>query len=94
MKSGDATTVEGSTLKVTASGEGVTVDTAKVTKADIEASNGVIHAIDTVVMPAWPFSISRIRPRPGGAFLRALAASLPGPFPGCTVRDMSRFLNK
>ena len=52
VKSGDATTVEGSTLKVTASDDGVTVDTAKVIKADIEASNGVIHAIDTVVMPA------------------------------------------
>ena len=32
-------------------GEGVTVDKAKVTKTDIAASNGVIHVIDTVVMP-------------------------------------------
>lgn len=43
-------TVEGSTLSVDAT-DGVHVDDAKVVKADIEASNGVIHAIDTVLMP-------------------------------------------
>jgi uncharacterized surface protein with fasciclin (FAS1) repeats len=31
--------------------DGVKVDEAKVVKADISASNGVIHVIDTVVMP-------------------------------------------
>jgi uncharacterized surface protein with fasciclin (FAS1) repeats len=31
--------------------EGVHVDNAKVLKADIEASNGVIHVIDSVMMP-------------------------------------------
>jgi uncharacterized surface protein with fasciclin (FAS1) repeats len=30
---------------------GVTVDNAKVTATDIAADNGVIHVIDTVVMP-------------------------------------------
>jgi uncharacterized surface protein with fasciclin (FAS1) repeats len=30
---------------------GVTVDNAKVTKTDITADNGVIHVIDTVMMP-------------------------------------------
>jgi uncharacterized surface protein with fasciclin (FAS1) repeats len=30
---------------------GVTVDDARVTKADIQASNGVIHVIDTVLVP-------------------------------------------
>jgi uncharacterized surface protein with fasciclin (FAS1) repeats len=30
---------------------GVTVDQAKVTATDIAADNGVIHVIDTVVMP-------------------------------------------
>ncbi|MGY9018294.1 MAG: fasciclin domain-containing protein, partial [Alphaproteobacteria bacterium] len=30
---------------------GVMVDKAKVVKADVEASNGVIHVIDTVIMP-------------------------------------------
>jgi uncharacterized surface protein with fasciclin (FAS1) repeats len=30
---------------------GVTVNGAKVVKADVAASNGVIHAVDTVLMP-------------------------------------------
>ncbi|MEL6228130.1 MAG: fasciclin domain-containing protein, partial [Pseudomonadota bacterium] len=43
-------TVEGSKVKVDAT-KGVMVDGAKVTAADIETSNGVIHVIDTVIMP-------------------------------------------
>ncbi len=49
-KTKDVKTVQGDTLAVDAS-DGVKVDNAKVVKADIEASNGVIHVIDTVVMP-------------------------------------------
>jgi len=30
------------------------VDNAKVTKADINASNGVLHVIDTVILPKEP----------------------------------------
>lgn len=45
-----AKSVEGSQIEVDAT-NGVTVDSAKVVKADIEASNGVIHVIDTVIMP-------------------------------------------
>ncbi len=43
-------TVQGSELKVDAM-KGVMIDNAKVIKADIETSNGVIHVIDTVVLP-------------------------------------------
>lgn len=43
-------TVQGSTISIDAT-DGVTVDNATVIKADIKASNGVIHVIDTVVMP-------------------------------------------
>ena len=43
-------TVEGSKLDVDAT-DGVRVDEATVIVADIEASNGVIHVIDTVVIP-------------------------------------------
>src|SRR3954468_287857 len=46
-----AKTVNGKDLKLKADGGNVMVDKAKVTKADIEASNGVIHVIDTVLMP-------------------------------------------
>jgi uncharacterized surface protein with fasciclin (FAS1) repeats len=43
-------TLEGSSIKVSTM-NGVTVDDARVTKADIQASNGVIHVIDTVLVP-------------------------------------------
>jgi uncharacterized surface protein with fasciclin (FAS1) repeats len=46
-----AMTVQGGDLRVDAS-HGVKINNAKVTQADIEASNGVIHVIDTVLLPA------------------------------------------
>jgi uncharacterized surface protein with fasciclin (FAS1) repeats len=50
VKAGKVKTVQGSDLTVTTTG-GVQVDGAKVVKADIVADNGVIHVIDTVVLP-------------------------------------------
>jgi len=44
-------TVQGSEVDIDASGAGVTVDGANVVTADIEASNGVIHVIDAVILP-------------------------------------------
>ncbi len=46
-----ATTVNGEAVAIRAADGGVTVDGAKVVKADVTASNGVIHVIDTVLMP-------------------------------------------
>lgn len=46
-----APTVEGQPVAITASGSTVTVGGATVTKADVDADNGVIHVIDTVLMP-------------------------------------------
>jgi uncharacterized surface protein with fasciclin (FAS1) repeats len=46
-----AKTVQGGDLRVDAN-HGVKINNATVTKADIEASNGVIHVIDTVLLPA------------------------------------------
>lgn len=51
LKSGNVTSVEKSPLKVLVSGGKVTVDGANVVKADIKATNGVIHVIDKVLMP-------------------------------------------
>jgi len=51
LKSGDVKSVEGSSLKVTVNTGKVTVSGANVVKADIKASNGVIHVIDKVLMP-------------------------------------------
>jgi uncharacterized surface protein with fasciclin (FAS1) repeats len=49
MKS--AKTVQGSSVKIMVKDGSVKVDNANVVKTDIAASNGVIHVIDTVIMP-------------------------------------------
>ena len=51
VKTGMVKTVNGQSLNVVANASGVTVDGAKVTATDVAASNGVIHVIDTVVLP-------------------------------------------
>ena len=51
VKLNKATTVEGSDVAIAVSGGTVTVDNAKVIKTDINSSNGVIHVIDTVILP-------------------------------------------
>jgi uncharacterized surface protein with fasciclin (FAS1) repeats len=50
VKAGKVKSVQGSELTLATAG-GVTVDGAKVVQADIKASNGVIHVIDSVVLP-------------------------------------------
>ncbi len=50
VKAGKVKTMQGTELTLGTT-SGVTVDGAKVTKADIVADNGVIHVIDSVVMP-------------------------------------------
>ena len=50
VKAGPVKTVEGSNMTITTEG-GVMVDKAKVTATDIAASNGVIHVIDSVILP-------------------------------------------
>ena len=52
VKPMDAETVNGAEAKVTVDGDTVQIDDATVVKTDIEASNGVIHVIDAVIMPA------------------------------------------
>jgi uncharacterized surface protein with fasciclin (FAS1) repeats len=50
VKAGKVKTVQGSELTVSTTG-GVMVDKAKVTATDIVADNGVIHVIDSVIIP-------------------------------------------
>ena len=50
VKAGKVKTVQGSELTISTTG-GVMVDKAKVTATDIVADNGVIHVIDSVIMP-------------------------------------------
>ena len=51
VKLSEAKTVEGSTVDIKVNDGTVMVDNAKVVKTDIMTSNGVIHVIDTVIMP-------------------------------------------
>jgi len=49
IKASDSTSVQGAPLVFAANDAGFTVNGAKVSKQEIEASNGVIHGIDTVM---------------------------------------------
>ena len=51
VKLTEAETLEGSTIAVNAK-NGVLINDAQVVKADIAASNGTVHVIDTVLIPA------------------------------------------
>ena len=51
VKMHTAKAVSGDTISITTNGGTVTVDNAKVVKTDIVASNGVIHVIDSVIVP-------------------------------------------
>jgi uncharacterized surface protein with fasciclin (FAS1) repeats len=51
VKTSQAKTVQGQSVKLVVSDNGVMVDNAKVVKTDVLAENGVIHVIDTVIIP-------------------------------------------
>jgi uncharacterized surface protein with fasciclin (FAS1) repeats len=51
MDGQDAKTLQGTAFKIKAGKDGVMIGDAKVTKTDIVCTNGVIHVIDTVLMP-------------------------------------------
>lgn len=51
VKLSEAATAEGQMIKIVAGANGVTINEANVIKTDIEASNGVIHVIDAVIIP-------------------------------------------
>jgi uncharacterized surface protein with fasciclin (FAS1) repeats len=54
LKSGEVTTVQGSPVTVKVGNDGVMVGNANVSQTNIEATNGIIHAIDKVIMPPMP----------------------------------------
>lgn len=51
LASNDATTLSGQRIDFKASSKGAFVDNARIIATDIDASNGVIHVIDSVIMP-------------------------------------------
>ncbi len=52
IEPGDVETVQGSTVELTVEDGTVMVNDATVVAADVKASNGVIHVIDTVILPS------------------------------------------
>jgi uncharacterized surface protein with fasciclin (FAS1) repeats len=54
LKSGEVATLQGTSLTAVVSSSDVRVNEARVTKADTIATNGVVHAIDAVILPkSW-----------------------------------------
>ena len=51
IQPGQVTTVAGKPVSVTVAGEAIKVNKAKVILADVKASNGIIHAVDQVILP-------------------------------------------
>ena len=51
VKTMEAKTAQGQSVQIKVTSEGVMVDNAKVVKTDILADNGVIHVIDSVILP-------------------------------------------
>ena len=51
VKLKSAKTVNGKDVMIKVNDKGVMVDGAKLIKTDIETSNGVIHVIDSVILP-------------------------------------------
>ncbi len=74
IKPGEVKTLVGEPVTVKRSQDGtVTVNNAKVTQADIQASNGVIHAVDQVILPPDP------EPRPEAAPSPTQPEAVPSP---------------
>jgi uncharacterized surface protein with fasciclin (FAS1) repeats len=51
LKMKTAKTVQGETVAISKKGDAAMINESKLVKTDIEASNGIIHVIDTVLMP-------------------------------------------
>lgn len=51
VRTGEVKTAQGQPVSIKADRSGVMVNEARVVKTDIQASNGVIHVIDTVILP-------------------------------------------
>ena len=51
VKTGEAPTVNGKKLKLKADASGVMVNNAKVVATDLAGTNGVVHVVDTVILP-------------------------------------------
>lgn len=63
LKAGSAETLQGQDVEFTKTDAGISVNGANVVESDIQATNGVIHVIDAVILPpARPGSDSAVKP--------------------------------
>ncbi len=74
-KSATPATVQGSTLALDGTGGGVRADNANVIKADMMAKNGIIHVIDSVLIP--PSVAAALAPAPAAGGAGAMAPAKP-----------------
>jgi uncharacterized surface protein with fasciclin (FAS1) repeats len=70
----DVKTVQGSPVAIKVDGGAVMVGNAKVTKSDIQTSNGVIHFIDTVLLPPDDKNEAKTAPAQGLTYATPWAA--------------------
>jgi phosphate transport system substrate-binding protein len=77
VAAGEVASVEGSPITVSVSDMGVMVDQASVTATDIVASNGVIHVIDSVILP--PAMLPEITPAAVSGDIITAGSSTVGP---------------
>ncbi|WP_153557140.1 fasciclin domain-containing protein [Roseimaritima sediminicola] len=73
VKMKTASTVNGQRVDIDANDGSVSIDGAKVVKADIQCSNGVIHVVDSVLMPSQDSIVATAKD--AGAFNTLLAAA-------------------
>lgn len=64
LRSGNVKTVAGSPVNVKVQSQGITINNAKVVKADIGANNGVVHVIDRVLLPPDLTSAAPVAAKP------------------------------
>jgi uncharacterized surface protein with fasciclin (FAS1) repeats len=82
MKSGEVMTLQGSSLTAVVASSDVQVNGARVKRADLIATNGVIRAIDAVIMPKnWQLSAAAACRSPLGEQLAARKGPASGAFP-------------
>ena len=72
VKTGIVTMLDGTDVLLTVGKDGVTIGAAKIVKTDIQASNGVIHVIDTVILPPADIVDTAV----GAGTFKTLAAAL------------------
>ena len=82
MKLTSAQTLNGQQIDLVVKGGGLTVDGVKVVKTDIECSNGVIHVIDSVILPSDKDIVATAQ---GAGMFKTLIAAL-------TAADLAKVL--